>query len=73
MARTKRHFGLLIISVTQIWSPTVVKISGDESVAGQIQRTQDGGTGIQLAFSERMVLIANHQVHLSNDLPLYIY
>ena len=37
-------------------------ISGDESVAGQIRSTGDGGTGVELAFPERMVLVANHQV-----------
>ena len=39
-----------------------MKISGNESVVGQIRSTRDGGTGVELAFPERMVLIANHQV-----------
>lgn len=40
----------------------MVKISGDESVTGQIRSTTDGATGVELAFPERIVLIANHQV-----------
>lgn len=74
IARTKRHFGLLIIVITQIWSPTVVKVSGDDSVAGQIRKTRDGETGVELAFPERMVLVANHQVCSSSRLsPKHSY
>lgn len=39
-----------------------MKVSGDESVVGQIRKMEDGGAGVELAFPERMVLVANHQV-----------
>lgn len=60
MALTKQSFGLLIATMTQWWSPTVVRISGDASVVGQIRRTADGR--VECSFPERLVLIANHQV-----------
>lgn len=60
MANTKRSFGITISLMTQIWGPTTIRISGDESVAGQIKQTANGG--VQFSFPERMVLIANHQV-----------
>lgn len=60
MAMTKRSFALTMTVMTQIWGPTTIRISGDESVAGQIRPTKDGG--VQFSFPERMVLIANHQV-----------
>lgn len=60
MAMTKRHFGIVIPVITQIWGPTTIRISGDASVAGQIKPTKGGG--VEFNFPERMVLIANHQV-----------
>ncbi|KAI5468056.1 acyltransferase-domain-containing protein [Mariannaea sp. PMI_226] len=61
MAMTKRSFALTTTVMTQIWGPTTVRISGDESVAGQIKPTSDGG--VQFNFPERIVLIANHQIY----------
>ncbi|KYK57147.1 1-acylglycerol-3-phosphate acyltransferase [Drechmeria coniospora] len=61
MAMTKRSFALTMIVMTQIWGPTTIRISGDESVADQIKATADGG--VQFSFPERMVLIANHQIY----------
>ncbi|UNI17748.1 hypothetical protein JDV02_004069 [Purpureocillium takamizusanense] len=61
MAMTKRSFALTTTAMTQIWGPTTVRISGDESVAGQIKSTGDGG--VQFSFPERLVLIANHQIY----------
>ncbi|KAM0292017.1 hypothetical protein ACHAPQ_002228 [Fusarium lateritium] len=61
MAMTKRSFGLTITSMTQIWGPTTIRISGDESVAGQIKQQPNGG--VQFDFPERLVLIANHQIY----------
>lgn len=60
MSMTKRSFGLLVVTMTKWWGPTVIRISGDESVAGQIQLQPDGR--VETSFPERMVLIANHQV-----------
>lgn len=62
MALTKESFGLLITTMTNIWGPTTIRISGDHSVAGQIRRTPDGR--VEFDFPERMVMIANHQVRL---------
>ena len=59
MALTKQHFGLLIATMTQWWSPTLVRVSGDKTVRGQLRRTEDGR--LECDFEERMILIANHQ------------
>lgn len=61
MALTKQSFGLLITTITQWFSPTVVRVSGDESVKGQLVRTKDGR--LEAKFPERLVLIANHQLY----------
>jgi hypothetical protein len=61
MSMTKRLFAITTITMTQIWgSQTTIRISGDESVAGEILPTEGGG--VQLNFPERLVMIANHQV-----------
>jgi len=60
MAITKQSFGILVTTVTQWWTPTVVRISGDASVAGQLRVTPDGR--VECRFPDRVVLIANHQV-----------
>lgn len=67
MALTKESFGLLITTMTKIWGPTTIRISGDQSVAGQIRRTPDGR--VEFDFPERMVMIANHQVRLDDTRP----
>lgn len=61
MALTKQSFGLLIITLTQWFSPTVVRISGDKSVRGQLLRSKDGR--LQTNFPERLVMISNHQLY----------
>jgi lysocardiolipin and lysophospholipid acyltransferase len=60
MALTKQSFGIFVTTLTQWWAPTAVRVSGDDSVAGQIKRTVDGR--VELNFPGRVVLIANHQV-----------
>lgn len=60
IALTKKSFGLLTTTLTQYWAPTVVRVSGDKSVRGQLIATANGG--LRCNFSRRMVLIANHQV-----------
>ena len=62
MSRTKSHFGVLVTTLTQWWSPTVVRVTGDQTVRGQIRLTPDGR--LRCDFPERIVLIANHQVCL---------
>ncbi|PNS18162.1 hypothetical protein CAC42_3607 [Sphaceloma murrayae] len=61
MAVTKQHFGLLITTMTQWWSPTVMRISGDKSMVGQLKKTKDGR--VECDFPERLVLVANHQIY----------
>ncbi|KAI2778031.1 acyltransferase-domain-containing protein [Daldinia loculata] len=61
MSLTKASFGLLITTMTQWWAPTVIRMSGDSSVAGQLSLAPDGR--VQCAFPERMVMIANHQIY----------
>ena len=60
MAMTKRSFAITTSLMTHIWGPTTIRISGDESVAGQIEATPEGG--VQFNFPERAIVIANHQV-----------
>lgn len=57
---TKQSFAITTNVVTHIWGPTTIRISGDESVAGQIRPTEGGG--VEFDFPERLVLVANHQV-----------
>ena len=61
MAWTKQSFGIVITTVTQWFSPTVVRVSGDASVAGQLRLTADGR--LELDFPERLILVANHQLY----------
>jgi lysocardiolipin and lysophospholipid acyltransferase len=61
MAMTKQYFGILITTMTYWWSPTIVRISGDKSVAGQLHQEADGS--LRLEFPDRVVLIANHQIY----------
>ncbi|KAH8815676.1 acyltransferase-domain-containing protein [Xylogone sp. PMI_703] len=61
MSLTKRSFGILITSMTSWWSPTVIRVSGDASVAGQLRQTVDGR--LECHFPDRIVMIANHQLY----------
>lgn len=61
MALTKQSFGIFVTTLTQWWAPTVVRISGDSSVAGQLGSTPDGLA--QCRFPDRLVMIANHQLY----------
>jgi hypothetical protein len=60
MAVTKQQFGLLVTTMTNWWAPVKMVVSGDESVRGQLTKTEDGR--LECHFPERMILIANHQV-----------
>ncbi|ODM23536.1 hypothetical protein SI65_01125 [Aspergillus cristatus] len=61
MAMTKQAFGLVITALIEWGCPTPVRVCGDASVRGQIHLLEDGRLKTQ--FSERMVLVANHQVY----------
>ncbi|KAF2625054.1 hypothetical protein BU25DRAFT_346468 [Macroventuria anomochaeta] len=61
MAYTKECFAILITCLTQWWAPTVVRISGDSSMVGQLIQKKDGS--LQCNFADRMVLMANHQLY----------
>ena len=61
MAYTKECFAILITCLTQWWAPTVVRVSGDSSMVGQIIQKKDGS--LQCNFADRMVLMANHQLY----------
>ena len=61
MAYTKECFAILITCLTQWWAPTVVRVSGDSSMIGQLIKTKNGD--LRCNFSERLVLMANHQLY----------
>lgn len=61
MAYTKQCFGLTITALTEWGAPTLFRVSGDESVRGQLHLSEDGL--LQTSFPERVVMIANHQVY----------
>ncbi|KAF2027223.1 acyltransferase-domain-containing protein [Setomelanomma holmii] len=61
MAYTKESFAILVTCLTQWWAPTVVRVSGDSSMVGQMIKKKDGS--LQCNFADRMVLMANHQLY----------
>jgi 1-acyl-sn-glycerol-3-phosphate acyltransferase len=61
MASTKRSFGLVITALTEWGCPTYVRVSGDESIRGQVRIADDGR--LKTTFPERLVMISNHQVY----------
>ncbi|KAF4627969.1 hypothetical protein G7Y89_g10183 [Cudoniella acicularis] len=61
IALTKQSFGIVVTTLTQWWAPTLVRVSGDASVAGELKKTPDGR--IECHFPDRVVLIANHQLY----------
>lgn len=61
MAWTKESFAVLMTTITQWWSPTVVRVSGDESMKGQLYQMEDGT--LKCNFPHRLVLMANHQLY----------
>jgi len=58
---TKGSFGLLTTTMTQMWAPTVMRVSGDRSVRGQIKKNAAGD--LVCDFPDRLVLMANHQIY----------
>ena len=61
IAFTKQSFGLLTTTLTQCWAPTVMRISGDKSMRGQLLKTMQGD--LLCNFPDRLILIANHQIY----------
>lgn len=61
MAWTKESFAVLVTAITQWWAPTVVRVSGDDSMKGQLFQMEDGS--LRCNFPHRMVLMANHQLY----------
>lgn len=61
MAYTKECFAILVTCLTQWWAPTVVRVSGDSSMIGQLIKQKDGS--LECKFADRMVLMANHQLY----------
>lgn len=61
MAWTKESFAVLCTTMTQWWSPTVVRVTGDDSMKGQLYKMDDGT--LKCNFPHRMVLMANHQLY----------
>ena len=57
---TKKHFGIVLTTMTYWWTPVEVVVSGDSSVREQLKKTVDGR--LECEFPERIVLISNHQV-----------
>ena len=61
MAMTKQNFGIFIATITQWFSPTVIRVSWDSSVRGQLRKSSAGL--LETNFPERLVLLANHQIY----------
>lgn len=61
IAEAKEAFAITITCMTKWWSPSTIRISGDESVRGQFSQLPDGRLVCELP--ERLVLIANHQLY----------
>lgn len=57
----KEAFGITLACMAKWWSPTLIRISGDDSVKGQLCRLPDGR--LECHFPERLVLLANHQLY----------
>ena len=49
------------MTMTQWWAPTIVRVSGDSTMRGQLLQTVDGA--LLCDFPQRLILIANHQIY----------
>lgn len=61
MAFCKQSFGIVIITVTQWFCPSVIRVSWDASLKGQFKKTKDGRLESQLP--ERLIFMSNHQIY----------
>lgn len=57
---TKQQFGLILNAITKWFSPTIIRVSGDASVKGQLKLDKNGR--LQTSFPDRLIMLANHQV-----------
>lgn len=62
MDYTKQLFGIVMIYITQQWSPLKVTITGDRSVQGLFKKNNANGH-LETLFGDRTVLISNHQLY----------
>jgi len=61
MAWTKESFAVLMTTITQWWAPTVVRVSADDSMKGQLFLMDDGT--LKCNFPHRLILMGNHQLY----------
>lgn len=61
MAWTKESFAVLMTTITQWWAPTVVRVSGDDSMKGQLFQMDDGD--LRCNFPHRLIMMGNHQLY----------
>jgi lysocardiolipin and lysophospholipid acyltransferase len=66
MAMTKQHFSMVVTTMTFWWAPVTMRVSGDESIRGQMRKKDDGL--LECDFPERLVFVSNHQVWLLKQL-----
>lgn len=59
--RTEEAFAVLVNTITQFWAPTVIRVSGDESMKDQLYQMEDGT--LRCNFPHRLILMANHQLY----------
>ncbi|ODQ67319.1 acyltransferase-domain-containing protein [Nadsonia fulvescens var. elongata DSM 6958] len=62
MDYTKQSFGILLTFCTQIFTPTTMKISGDESMKGMFAINPFDKT-LETKFGDKAIIIANHQIY----------
>ncbi|EDU40733.1 1-acyl-sn-glycerol-3-phosphate acyltransferase 2 [Pyrenophora tritici-repentis Pt-1C-BFP] len=53
MAMSKQHFGSVVMTMTYWWAPVTMRVSGDESVRGQLRKSKDGK--LECDFPERLL------------------
>lgn len=61
MALTKQSFAIALISIVRAFCPTTLRVTWDESMRGQLRRSENGL--LETSFPERIVLMANHQIY----------
>lgn len=61
MALTKQSFAICLMAVVRVFCPTTLWVSWDESMRGQLYKTDTGL--LESSFPERIVLMSNHQIY----------
>ena len=61
MALTKQSYAIVILGVTQWFSPTVMRVSYSAEMTGQFHLSPSGD--LITSFPERLILTTNHQVY----------